>query len=83
MAQPGRRLRPEGAAKLRYATILLPDALERDRVLARVAAAGIPTRIEAAGVSVANPFGTRLLLALAPTPAPVAPVAQTDPALAR
>jgi len=71
---------PEGAAKLRYATILLPDALERDRVLARLAAAGVPTKIEATGVSVADPFGTRLLLALAPTPAPVA---QPDPALAR
>jgi catechol 2,3-dioxygenase len=31
---------PPGSAALRHATILLPDAAERDRVVDRVAAAG-------------------------------------------
>ncbi len=63
---------PPGAAALTYATIVLPDAAERARVLARLATAGRqpvgaeglpPTVVDADGVLIVDPSGNRLLLA--------------------
>ncbi len=53
---------PEGAAALRHATVVLPDAGERDRVLGRAAAAGADAEETPAGPIVRDPSGNRLLL---------------------
>jgi catechol 2,3-dioxygenase len=58
-AQPA----PAGTATLRHATILLPDAAERDRVAARVADAGQEPEQRDDGVLVRDPSGNALLLA--------------------
>ena len=50
---------PPGTAALRHATIVLPDEAERDRVLARVEAAGGPVD----GDTVRDPSGNALVLA--------------------
>jgi catechol 2,3-dioxygenase len=50
---------PAGTAALRHATIILPDAIERDRVLDRVAEHGY----EVADSTVRDPSGNALLLA--------------------
>ena len=52
---------PPGLAALRHATIVVPDAAERDRVLARAAAAG---RVEGGpdGPVVRDPSGNALVL---------------------
>ena len=54
---------PPGSAALRQATIVLPDAGERDRVAARVADAGGEPEEQSDGVLVRDPSGIALLLA--------------------
>jgi len=54
---------PSGTAALRQATIVLPDAAERDRVTGRVADAGQEPEQGPDGVAVHDPSGNRLLLA--------------------
>jgi catechol 2,3-dioxygenase len=54
---------PEGSAALRHATILVPDAAERDAALARVAAEGQEPDRTPDGPIVRDPSGNRLLLA--------------------
>lgn len=54
---------PAGFATLRHATIVLPDAAERDRVAARVADAGGEPEPTDGGVLVRDPSGNSLLLA--------------------
>ena len=54
---------PSGAAALERATIVLPDAGERDRLVARVADAGQEPDQRADGVVVRDPAGNALLLA--------------------
>jgi catechol 2,3-dioxygenase len=54
---------PEGTAALREATVVLPDAAERDRVAGRVADAGQEPERRADGVLVRDPSGINLLLA--------------------
>jgi catechol 2,3-dioxygenase len=54
---------PPGSAALRYATIVLPDAGERDRVAGRVADAGGEPEDRADGILVRDPSGIALLLA--------------------
>jgi catechol 2,3-dioxygenase len=58
---------PAGTAALRHATIVLPDAAERDRVLERVERAGGRTREDPDGRSplVLDPSGNALQLAVA------------------
>jgi len=56
---------PEGTAALRYATIVLPDAPERDRVASRIADAGQEPERRPEGVLVRDPSGIALLLAAA------------------
>jgi catechol 2,3-dioxygenase len=62
---------PPGAAALRHATIVLPDAVERDRVLRRLEHAGVPWRESGEsgesgeGPVVSDPSGNALLLASA------------------
>jgi catechol 2,3-dioxygenase len=58
-AQPA----PTGTATLRHATILVPDAAERDRVAARVADSGQDPEQREDGVLVRDPSGNALLLA--------------------
>jgi len=53
---------PPGTAALRHATIVLPDAAERDRVAARVADAGSEPEARDDGVLVRDPSGIGLLL---------------------
>jgi catechol 2,3-dioxygenase len=53
---------PPGTARLRHATILLPDPAERDRAAARVAAAGQEPEAHSDGVLVRDPSGNALLL---------------------
>ena len=55
---------PPGTAALRQATIVLPDTAERDRVAGRVADAGQEPETGSDGVSVLDPSGNRLLLAV-------------------
>jgi catechol 2,3-dioxygenase len=57
---------PEGTARLRHATIVLPTVEERDRVVARTADAGQEPRARDDGVLVRDPSGIDLLLAAAP-----------------
>ncbi len=52
---------PPGTAALRHATLLLPDADERERILRRVGAAAHDT---ADGPAVVDPSGNRLVLAV-------------------
>jgi catechol 2,3-dioxygenase len=54
---------PPGTAALRHATIVLPDAGERDRVVARVEATGQEPESRGDGVLVRDPSGIGLLLA--------------------
>ena len=54
---------PPGSAALERATIVLPDAGERDRLVARVADAGQEPDQRADGVVVRDPAGNALLLA--------------------
>jgi catechol 2,3-dioxygenase len=54
---------PAGTAALRHATIVLPDAGERDRVAARVEATGQEPESREDGVLVRDPSGVGLLLA--------------------
>jgi catechol 2,3-dioxygenase len=56
---------PAGFATLRHATIVLPDATERDRVAARVANAGQEPEPSDGGLLVRDPSGNRLLLTAA------------------
>jgi catechol 2,3-dioxygenase len=53
---------PPGTAALRHATIVLPDAAERDRVAARVAETGEEPEARGDGVLVRDPSGIGLLL---------------------
>ena len=54
---------PPGTAALRQATVILPDAAERDRVAGRVADAGQEPESGPDGVAIHDPSGNRLLLA--------------------
>ena len=56
---------PEGTATLRHATVVLPDAAERDRVLERLGEAGYATEESDGGPRVRDPSGNALVLALA------------------
>ncbi len=56
---------PPGTARLRHATVLLPDTGERDRVIARLEAAGHPAAESADGPTVRDPSGNALVLAAA------------------
>jgi catechol 2,3-dioxygenase len=53
---------PEGSAALRHATIFVPDAGERDRVVARVADAGGEAERDGNDAWVSDPSGNRLRL---------------------
>ncbi len=55
---------PEGAAALERATIVLPDAAERDRLVAKVADAGQEPEVRDDGVQVRDPAGNALLLSV-------------------
>jgi catechol 2,3-dioxygenase len=55
---------PPGAAALRHATVVLPDARERDRVLERVRRRGHPVQEHELGPLVRDGSGNPLLLAL-------------------
>jgi catechol 2,3-dioxygenase len=54
---------PPGSAALRHATVILPDATERDRVAGRIADAGQEPESREDGVLVRDPGGNALLLA--------------------
>jgi catechol 2,3-dioxygenase len=54
---------PPGSAALRHATIVLPDAAERDRVAGVVSDAGLALEEEDGGPVVRDPSGNALLLA--------------------
>ena len=54
---------PEGSAALKQATIVLPSAVERDLVVARVAAGGCEPRHLEDGALVHDPSGNPILLA--------------------
>src|SRR5215212_4015879 len=56
---------PAGSAALRHATIVLPDAAERDRVADRIADAGQEPEEHDGGVLVRDPGGNALLLSAA------------------
>jgi catechol 2,3-dioxygenase len=56
---------PPGAAALRHATIVLPDAAERDRVAGRAADAGAEPVEVGGGILVRDPSENALLLAVA------------------
>jgi catechol 2,3-dioxygenase len=55
---------PPGSASLRHATVVLPDAAELDRVLARLQAGGQPAADGADGPVAVDPAGIRLVLSL-------------------
>jgi catechol 2,3-dioxygenase len=57
---------PEGSAALRQMTIVLPDAVERDRVLERLDKAGRPAEEADDGPAVRDPSGNVLALTVAP-----------------
>jgi catechol 2,3-dioxygenase len=61
---------PEGTASLRHMTIVLPDPEERDRILARVTAAGQAPESLNGEPSVRDPSGNRLLLGVGDSPQP-------------
>ncbi|MCW2966880.1 MAG: hypothetical protein JWM71_652, partial [Solirubrobacteraceae bacterium] len=54
---------PPGTAGLRHATVVLPDAAQLDRVIARLQAAGHVVRDTDAGPACVDPSGNVLLLA--------------------
>ena len=56
---------PPGTAALRHATIVLPDGVERDRVLGRLHEAGLAVEESGAGPLVRDPSGNALVLAAA------------------
>ena len=56
---------PPGAAALRHATIVLPDAAERDGVLQRLERHGHAPDEDAEGPVVRDPSGNALVLAVA------------------
>ena len=56
---------PDGAARLRHATIVLPDETERSRVVARLEAAGYDVVEGEPGPTIVDPSGNRLVLAVA------------------
>ena len=56
---------PPGSAALRQATIVLPDADERDRAVARLERAGVAVGDREGAPAVSDPSGTRLVLAIA------------------
>jgi catechol 2,3-dioxygenase len=56
---------PAGSAGLRSFSVLLPSQAALDAVLARVAAAGLSAIQQPAGFTVADPWGNRVVLALA------------------
>jgi catechol 2,3-dioxygenase len=56
---------PEGTAALRQATIVLPDAAERDRVVERLERAGHEARPSEEGPVAVDPSGNVLVLAVA------------------
>jgi catechol 2,3-dioxygenase len=56
---------PAGTAALRHATIVLPDAGERDRLVGRLEHAGHQLRENGDGLLVSDPSGNALRLALA------------------
>jgi catechol 2,3-dioxygenase len=56
---------PEGSAALRHATIVLPDAAERDRALERLEQAGHMAEQSDDGPRVRDPSGNAVVLALA------------------
>lgn len=58
---------PPGTAALRHATIVLPDATERDAVLERLEDRGVEWRAGEHGPEVPDPAGNRLVLAVATT----------------
>jgi catechol 2,3-dioxygenase len=60
----GRPQRPSGAAGLRYVTLVLRSADEREAAVARVAEAGSVIEHRSEGVLVADPSGNRLLLTM-------------------
>ncbi len=60
---------PAGTAALRQATIVLPDAAERERVLERVARSGQAPADGPGGPVVRDPAGNALVLAVASAPA--------------
>lgn len=53
---------PEDVAALRYATVVLPSATERDLVVARIVAAGHEMQTTDEGLLVRDPSGNRLAL---------------------
>ena len=55
---------PPGLAALRHGTIVLPDAAERDRILARLEQAGSEVADDDAGPLVRDPSGNGIVLAL-------------------
>jgi catechol 2,3-dioxygenase len=56
---------PAGAAALRHAVLVLPDAAERERVVQRLQRKGIGTSAETQGPMVRDPSGNALVLAIA------------------
>jgi catechol 2,3-dioxygenase len=56
---------PEGATRLRHATIVLPDAAARDEVRARLAASDVVMRDTQYGPMCDDPSGNALVLAVA------------------
>ena len=56
---------PPGSAALRQATIVLPDAEERNRAVARLEYAGISVDVWEGAPAVPDPSGNRLVLAVA------------------
>lgn len=56
---------PEGTAALRHGTIVLPDAIERDRVLGRLEQVGHAVEQTDDGPRVRDPSGNALVLAVA------------------
>ena len=63
---------PAGSASLRHATVVLPDASERDRVLERVSRSGQVPQETAEGAQVRDPSGNALILTVA-APGPGVP----------
>jgi len=56
---------PPDAAALRHATLVLPDAAERDTLLARLETAGVPVQATPDGPLVRDPSGNALVLSVA------------------
>ena len=60
----GAQAPPSGTAALRHATIVLPDAAERDRLLARIEESGRGVEEHVEGPSVLDPSGNAWVLAV-------------------